>query len=147
MRIIFIVFVVLYTNFWVEAQDTITDKEKAEIVSIVDKQVAAWNEGNLEKFMDTYWKSNKLVFVGGRGPTYGWQATLDNYKKSYPNKEAMGTLELKLLELSKIDTKTVFLIGRFELTRKIGDLAGHFTLIIQKIGGRWVIVSDHSSAE
>jgi len=109
--------------------------------------VEAWNEGNLEKFMETYYKSGELVFVGSRGPTYGWQATLDNYKKGFPDKSAMGNLKFKILNISKIDRKTVFVIGRFELTREIGDLAGHFTLIIQRIKGNWVIISDHSSAD
>jgi len=48
---------------------------------------------------------------------------------------------------SKVDKKSVFVIGRFELTREVGNLAGHFTLVIQKIKGKWLIVSDHSSAE
>ncbi|WP_321375409.1 nuclear transport factor 2 family protein [uncultured Draconibacterium sp.] len=129
------------------AQEKLTNSEKEHIISLLDKQVEAWNEGNLEKFMGTYWKSDKLVFMGSRGPTYGWQATLDSYKKGYPDKTAMGHLEFKILDLNKIDTKTVFLIGRFELTREIGDLAGHFTLVIQKIDGDWVIISDHSSGE
>jgi hypothetical protein len=97
--------------------------------------------------METYWNSEKLVFVGSRGPTYGWQATLANYKKGYPDKAAMGILNFKILDISKIDKRTVFLIGRFELTREIGDVAGHFTLLIQKINKEWKIVSDHSSAE
>ena len=92
MRIILIAFVVLFMSFSVIATNKITNKEKVQIEAILDKQVEAWNEGNLEKFMDTYWNSEHLVFVGGRGPTYGWQATLDNYKKSYPNKAAMGIL-------------------------------------------------------
>ncbi|WP_319589782.1 nuclear transport factor 2 family protein [uncultured Draconibacterium sp.] len=129
------------------AQEKLTNSEKEHILSLLDKQAEAWNEGNLEKFMETYWKSDKLVFMGSRGPTYGWQPTLDSYKKGYPDKTAMGHLEFKILDLNKIDTKTVFLIGRFELTREIGDLAGHFTLVIQKIDGNWVIISDHSSGE
>jgi hypothetical protein len=128
------------------AENKLGEKDKSQIMGILDKQVEAWNEGNLEKFMETYRKSEKLVFVGSRGPTYGWQATLDNYKKGYPDKAAMGKLEFTILDISKIDSKTVFVIGRFELTRKVGDLAGHFTLLIQKIKGNWVIVSDHSSA-
>jgi hypothetical protein len=129
------------------AGKTISEKEKQEIMVLLDKQVEAWNEGNLEKFMETYWNSEKLVFVGSRGPTYGWQATLANYKKGYPDKAAMGILNFKILDISKIDKRTVFLIGRFELTREIGDVAGHFTLLIQKINKEWKIVSDHSSAE
>ncbi len=125
----------------------ISEKEKNEINNLLLKQVDAWNDGNLEKFMETYWNSDQLVFVGSRGPTYGWQATLDNYKKGYPDKMAMGKLELKILDISKIDKKSVFIIGRFELTREIGDVAGHFTLVVQKFGKNYYIISDHSSAE
>ena len=123
-----------------------SEKEKHSILNILDKQVAAWNEGNLEKFMQTYWKSEKLSFVGSRGPTYGWLATLESYKKGYPDKAAMGNLKFTILEMSKIDRKTVYVIGKFELTRETGNLSGHFTLVIQKFKGEWLIVSDHSSS-
>ena len=129
------------------AEIKISEKEKSEISGLLKKQVDAWNEGNLGKFMETYLKSDELVFVGSRGPTYGWQATLENYKKGYPDKKAMGKLEFKILDVNKIDKKTVFVIGRFELSREIGDVAGHFTLVIQKFGKDWYIISDHSSAE
>ena len=58
----------------------------------------------------------------------------------------MGNLKFTILELSKIDRKTVYVIGKFELTRDIGNLSGHFTLVIQKIKNEWLIVSDHSSS-
>jgi hypothetical protein len=146
MRLFYTSLFVVLLAFTALAENELSKTEKQKILSVLDKQVEAWNEGNLEKFMETYWKSEKLVFVGSRGPTYGWQAALDNYKKGYPDKAAMGKLEFKILEVSKIDTNTVFVIGRFELTREIGDLAGHFSLVIQKINGKWLIISDHSSS-
>lgn len=147
MRLFFTSLFIVLLAFTALAENKLSPNEKQSILSIIDKQVVAWNEGNLDKFMETYWKSEKLVFVGSRGPTYGWQATLDNYKKSYPDKAAMGKLVLKIMDVKKIDSNTVFLIGRFELTREIGDMAGHFTLVIQKINGKWLIISDHSSSE
>lgn len=146
MRLIFTM-VLTGIFFMASAADIkISSKEKVEIEGLLAKQVEAWNEGDLEKFMETYWNSEKLVFIGSRGPTYGWQATLENYKKGYPDKAAMGKLNFNILEISKIDKKTVFVIGKFELTREIGDLSGHYTLVIQKIGNQWLIVSDHSSS-
>jgi hypothetical protein len=146
MRLIFtgILVAMLFVNSFAEAK--ISAKEKREICGLLDKQVLAWNEGNLEKFMQTYWNSEKLSFVGSRGPTYGWQATLESYKNGYPDKAAMGKLKFTILKLSKIDRKTVYVIGKFELTREIGNLSGHFTLVIQKIKNEWLIVSDHSSS-
>lgn len=128
------------------AESKISEKEKSEINGLFDKQVQAWNEGNLEKFMQTYWNSEKLSFVGSRGPTYGWTATLENYKKGYPDKAAMGNLKFTILKLSKIDRKTVYVIGKFQVTREKGNLSGHFTVVIQKIKNEWLIVSDHSSS-
>jgi len=142
-----ILLLTLFFSFSAMAEHRLNEKDESNIRKLIHQQVDAWNEGNLEKFMETYWKSDQLSFVGSRGPTYGWQATLDDYKKGYPDKKAMGHLELKVLNLSQIDTKTVLMIGRFELTREIGDVAGHFTLVIQKIEGEWKIISDHSSAE
>ncbi|NQU51800.1 MAG: nuclear transport factor 2 family protein [Bacteroidetes bacterium] len=147
MRILFTGILVGLLFFTSLAEIKISKKEKGEINSLLDKQVVAWNAGNLEKFMETYWNSEKLSFVGSRGPTYGWQATLDRYKKGYPNKAAMGKLKFTILNISKIDKKTVLVIGKFELAREIGDLSGHYTLVIQKIKNEWLIVSDHSSAE
>lgn len=147
MRLFYTTFFMLLFTVVTCAENKLSPNEKQKILSLLDQQLEAWNDGNLEKFMDTYWKSDQLVFVGSHGPTYGWQATLTNYKKSYPDKTAMGKLAFNVLNVSKIDTKTVFVIGRFELTRELGDLAGHFTLVIQKINGVWVIVSDHSSSE
>lgn len=128
------------------AENRIREKERNEINGLLDRQVQAWNEGSLEKFMQTYWNSEKLSFVGSRGPTYGWQATLKSYKKGYPDKTAMGNLKFTILNTSKIDRKTVYVIGKFDLTRDIGNLNGHFTLVIQKIKNEWLIISDHSSS-
>ena len=146
MRVIFtgILVLMLFTISFAETK--ISEKERSEINGLLDKQVQAWNEGNLEKFMQTYWNSEKLSFVGSRGPTYGWQATLESYKKGYPDKAAKGMLKFTILDISKIDRKTVYVIGKFDLTREIGNLSGHFTLVIQKIKNEWLIVSDHSSS-
>ncbi len=147
MKTIFTVLLIFCLVHPAFAGEKISEKDKNEIEALLKKQVDAWNDGNIEKFMDTYWHSDKLVFVGSHGPTYGWQATLDNYKKGYPDKKAMGHLDFKIFNISKIDKNTAFVIGRFELKRDAGEMNGYFTLVIQKIKGRWLIISDHSSAE
>lgn len=134
-KLILIVSLVLFafTSF---SKEVLKDADKQEILSLLDKQVEAWNNGNLENFMQTYWNNEKLVFVGSRGPTYGWQATLESYKKGYPDKKAMGKLKFNVLDISKIDKHSVFIIGRFDLAREDGDLAGYFTLVVQEKNGQ-----------
>ena len=147
MNRFFTVLLILWITIPVFAEGKLSEKYRNKIETLLNKQVEAWNDGDIEKFMETYWHSDKLVFVGSSGPTYGWQATLDNYKKGYPDKKTMGSLEFKIFDISKIDKKTAFVIGRFELTRDAGELNGHFTLVIQKIKGQWLIISDHSSED
>lgn len=116
------------------------------IRGIMARQEAAWNQGNLDSFMIGYWPSDSLRFIGSRGLTYGWQATLDNYRKSYPDRDAMGTLKFTILSVEKLSRRSAYVIGKWRLTRgEKGDLSGHYTLLWRKIHGKWVIVADHSS--
>ncbi|RMG29169.1 MAG: nuclear transport factor 2 family protein [Bacteroidetes bacterium] len=121
--------------------------EREAIMEVFAMQEKAWNEGDIDAFMEGYLKSDELVFVGASGPKYGWQTTKDNYHARYPDRTAMGKLKFDILRMNKIDKKTAFVIGKFYLTRTIGDLSGYFTLVWKKIGGKWVIISDHTSSE
>lgn len=119
--------------------------QEAEIRALLAKQTEAWNRGDVEGFMEGYWKNDSLMFIGKSGITYGWQQTLDNYKKGYPDKTAMGQLTFTLLEMKPLSKKYFSVVGKWHLKRTIGDLSGHYTLLLKKIKGKWVIVKDHSS--
>jgi ketosteroid isomerase-like protein len=120
-------------------------KDETAIRNVLQAQEIAWNKGDLEKYMQGYWKNDSVMFIGKSGITYGWQKTLDNYKKGYPNKEAMGKLNFTLLEIKPISAQYYFVVGKWHLQRTIGNLEGIFTLLFKKINGEWVIVADHSS--
>jgi len=115
------------------------------ILQTLKRQTEDWNTGRIDKFMDGYWPSDSLTFVGKAGITYGYRATLDNYKKRYPDRASMGTLKFDILQLDLLGSDVAYVIGKWHLTRpKIGDAGGHFTLVWRKIKDRWLIVSDHT---
>jgi ketosteroid isomerase-like protein len=120
-------------------------KEEAEVRNVLQKQSIAWNNGNLEEFMAGYWKSDSLKFIGKSGITNGWQKTLENYKKNYPDTASMGKLKFEILEVKRLSAIYFFVIGKWHLTRIVGNLEGHFTLLFRKVKNRWLIVADHSS--
>ncbi len=120
-------------------------KDETAIRVLLEEQRMAWNSGNLETFMGTYWQSDSLMFIGKSGITYGWQKTLDNYKKGYPDTAAMGKLSFDILEVKRLSVIYFFIVGKWHLTRSIGDVGGHFTLLFKKVKNKWVIVADHSS--
>lgn len=120
-------------------------KDEREIRKILADQISFWNKGDIPKFMQGYWENDSLVFIGKNGPTYGFNNTLSNYQKNYPNKDYMGVLNFDILSVQAIEKDHYFVIGKFMLDRKVGNASGHFTLIFKRIKGVWKIVSDHSS--
>lgn len=120
-------------------------KDEQHIRTILADQISFWNKGDIPGFMHGYWENDSLVFIGKNGPTYGYNNTLRNYQKNYPNKDYMGVLNFDILSVQSIEKDHYFVIGKFMLQRKVGDASGHFTLIFKRIHGIWKIVSDHSS--
>ena len=120
-----------------------TDKEA--IKNLLEVQRQAWNNYDIDGFMEGYWKSEDLKFYGSSGVTYGWNNTLARYKKAYPTKEHFGTLEFVLNDISIIDKGSYYVMGEYHLKRTIGDADGIFMLILKKIKGDWKIISDTSS--
>ncbi len=119
--------------------------DEISIRNILSTQEAAWNSGNIENFMKGYWQNDSLMFIGKSGVTYGWQKTLDNYIKNYPDTIAMGRLSFNLLEFKHLSPVYYFVVGKWHLERSIGNLEGHFTLLFRKVNGHWFIIADHSS--
>jgi ketosteroid isomerase-like protein len=140
MRVI-ILLAICFVSLAARAQN----KDEQAILKAIEIQRSAWNNGNLEQFMQPYWKNDSLMFIGKSGVTYGWQNTLNNYKKGYPDTAAMGKLHFDILHIKKLSGEYYSLVGKWFLTRSIGNVGGHFTLLFRKIKDKWLIVSDHSS--
>jgi ketosteroid isomerase-like protein len=119
--------------------------DEQAVRKILNDQIIAWNAGNIDEFMKGYWNSDSLMFIGKSGVTYGYQNTLMNYKKHYSGADAMGILSFDLLKVQQLSPDYFFVVGKFYLKRKIGDLSGHYDLLFRKINGKWQIVADHSS--
>ncbi|MFT4095442.1 MAG: nuclear transport factor 2 family protein [Niabella sp.] len=141
MKLLYAVLLLLTSAGSIAAQS----KNEKEIKAVLAKQTTAWNNGDIDTFMETYWKNDSLLFIGKKGVTYGWQPTLENYKKSYPDKAAMGTLHFTIIKISALSPVYYNVVGKWHLIRAIGDLEGHYTLLLKKIDGKWVIIQDHSS--
>ena len=120
-------------------------KDELAIRQLLKTQDAAWNKGDIDGFMQGYWQSDSLMFIGKSGITYGWKNTLANYKKGYPDTAAMGKLRFELVEFKKLSGENYFVVGKWFLTRSIGNVNGSFTLLLRKIKNKWVIIADHSS--
>jgi ketosteroid isomerase-like protein len=129
------------------AQQTSKGKDVDAVKLVLSQQQQAWNQGNIDAFMQGYWKSDSLKFIGKKGITKGWQQTYDNYKKGYPDQASMGQLLFDIIEVEQLSNTAVYVIGKWTLVHdeSKGNVGGHFTLMFRKINKQWVIVSDHTS--
>lgn len=115
------------------------------IGEIMHLQEIAWNTGEIDEFMASYWNSDSLKFIGKNGITYGWNSTLENYKKSYPDKATMGELNFSIISVEQLSENSCYVIGQWNLIREKGNVGGYYTLLWKNINGKWVIVADHTS--
>jgi ketosteroid isomerase-like protein len=141
----FLILILLFVTGSVLAQ---SEKQKAkiraDITKVMTDQAAAWNKGDIDGFMQGYWKSPDLVFVSAE-VTRGWQPTLDHYKKSYDSRAKMGTLTFSDLEIDVFSNDAAKVLGSWALAREKDNPHGKFTLIFKRFKDGWKIVHDHTS--
>ena len=118
-----------------------------EIKSVLMKQQAAWNRGDIESYMRGYWKSDSLLFTSGGNIQRGWKATYEKYKKSYDTKAKMGKLDFSKLEINLLSEESAWIFGYWELKREKDNPKGVFTLILRKFKDGWKIIHDHTSSQ
>ncbi|MBU2946167.1 YybH family protein [Zobellia uliginosa] len=131
-------FLMIFSSLSAQNNDT------EAIENILESQAESWSNHDLEGFMQGYWKSDELTYYSGGKITKGWQTTLDNYKKGYPNKEATGVLNFQIDEITKINEESYYVMGQYFLQREVGDAHGTFMIIFKKINGEWKIIADSS---
>lgn len=122
------------------------DIDRSEIKETLQNQARAWNDGNIDRFMDDYWQSDGLRFASGGDINKGWDVTIARYKSRYPDKAAMGKLAFTDLDVDLLSPSDALVFGRWRLTREKDSPNGLFTLHFKKMDGDWKIVSDHTSA-
>jgi uncharacterized protein (TIGR02246 family) len=122
-----------------------TDDSAAEIRAVMARQVAAWNRGDIDGFMDGYARSDATEFVSGDKITRGWQTVRDRYRKKYDSREKMGRLTFSQIKVTPLGADAAIVLGRWELIRQSDKPHGIFTLLFRRIPAGWRIVHDHTS--
>ncbi len=140
-------FILLSTFFFLPNLQGLNGQTPVESIKLaMQAQQEAWNQGDIPAFMTYYWNDPQLQFIGAKGPTYGWQNTLKRYQKSYPDQTSMGQLTFDIINVDKRSKKVYSVVGKFHLSRTIGDLEGHFLILWKKVKGKWLIVADCTSS-
>ena len=144
MRIFIFLTVLFSANLF--AHNDNNHQAENSIRAVMAAQQAAWNTGNLTEFMAGYWQSDTLRFASGDSYRHGWQTTLDNYIKGYPDAATMGQLKFDIIDIEQLSDNAALVFGRWQLTRTKDQPQGLFTLVFRKFGKQWLITRDHTSS-
>jgi beta-aspartyl-peptidase (threonine type) len=127
-------------------RNTLPEPAVKEIRAVLDRQMLAWNRGDIEGFMQGYWRSPDLTFFSDNTTVSGWDETLGRYRTRYTTGgNQMGKLEFLDLKIELLGPSAAFVRGRFHLTESGNESTGLFTLTFRKLPGGWKIVHDHTS--
>jgi beta-aspartyl-peptidase (threonine type) len=120
---------------------------EAAVRAVLDRQVAAWNKGDLEGFLAGYWDSPQLTFFSAKSKEQGLQATRERYRRRYQSEgREMGQLSFEEIQVDVLGPESVLVRGRWHLVQKDDRPGGLFTLLFRKLQGGWRIVHDHTSS-
>ena len=122
----------LLVTFFLQGQTNISREDSISISQVLKDQEKAWNDGDIDKFMQGYLKSDNIVFTGSNGSIYGWEETRKRYLNKYSNRTLMGRLKFRIINFQKLGNNIIQMQGSFYLKRKIDDSKGFFSLIWKK---------------
>ncbi len=117
-------------------------------LDVLRRQSVAWNEGDIDGFLDGYRRSGDTVFVSNGDRTVGFEKVASRFRSRYgSSSETMGRLAFDEIDLLPLCQDSVAVNGRFILDASDGTRSwGRFTVILRRyedVG--WKIVHDHTS--
>ena len=122
------------------------EKDTLAIRANFSQQEACWNKGDLECYMEAYAPDGVIQTISRGGVTQGYQNILSGYKKNFP-REKMGQLRFDQIGYTRLTDEYYYVVGRFNLSYPPSDrqFQGWFSVVMKKIDGQWLMISDHSS--
>jgi hypothetical protein len=116
-----------------------------EVRSVLQAQVQAWNQDNMDGFLEGYEKSETLSFASSDGITRGFNSMSERFKIRYEASN-MGQLAFEDLEIHPLSSDAAWVLGRYVLTDRPKPSTGVFTVLLVRGEEGFKIVHDHTSA-
>lgn len=120
----------------------------AEVEALLVRSAAAWNRGDLDTFLSDYALDSTTTFVAGGHVHYGFDWIRENYAPGFEPGADRDSLRFEETAARALGHDVFLATARFVLFD--GDAvsaSGPFTLILQRRGGEWKIVHDHTSRD
>ena len=119
-----------------------TPADDAAIRGVMAAQERAWDRGDIDGFMQGY--GDSICFVGRNDLNCGKAEVTAHYKKTYPDKAAMGDLAFGITEILQAGGDHAWLTGNWKLERSADTVGGGFSLLWERQQDGWRIIRDHT---
>jgi hypothetical protein len=128
------------------SEDLVRASALAEIHAVLVRQQEAWNRGDLNSLLQTYWKSDEVRYASEAEVVRGFAGICERFHTAYPDRTAMGRLRFSDLETRLPTASDALVFGRFTIARGTGRLEGLFSIHLKRFAEGWLIASDHTSS-
>ena len=116
---------------------------RAELTVLLAAQAADWSRGDVEAFASIY--AEDATFIAPTGRTQGRAALVERYRQRYPDRAAMGTLALEVLEVRPGGESVASVVARWTLAYPDNPAVSGLTLLVfHRQPAGWRIVQDAS---
>jgi hypothetical protein len=130
-----------------DANPTASKPDAQQIYGVLLKMLDRWNAHDIEGHLEAYWKSPELLVVIDSEQFNGWQQLHDSYLNGYPDRNAMGFLQPKRIQvkLLKPDLALALTWWSAYFPSSKQTVVGTSTMNLEKIDDDWKIVASHTS--
>ncbi|MEY2538307.1 MAG: hypothetical protein QOG67_2047 [Verrucomicrobiota bacterium] len=117
------------------------------VYEVLLKMLDRWNAHDIEGHLGVYWKSPELLVVVDSEQFNGWQQLHDSYLNGYPDRNVMGFIEPKRIQVKLLKPDFALALTwwsvSFPSTKR--TVVGNTTMNLQKFDDGWKIVASHTS--
>jgi uncharacterized protein (TIGR02246 family) len=125
----------------------VSQSDAQQVYEVLLKMSDRWNAHDIEGYMEVYWKSPELLVVVDSEQFNGWQQLHNSYLNGYPDRNAMGFIEPKRIQvkLLKPDLALALTWWSVSFPSSQQKVVGNSTMNLQKFDDGWKIVASHTS--
>jgi uncharacterized protein (TIGR02246 family) len=129
------------------ADASLAKPDAQRVYDVLLKMLDRWNAHDLDGHLEVYWKSPELLVVIGSEQFNGWQQLHDSYINGYPDRNAMGFIQPKRIQVRLLRPDLALALTWWSVTfpSTKQTVVGNSTMNLQKFDDGWKIVASHTS--
>jgi hypothetical protein len=118
-----------------------------QVYEVLLKMLDRWNAHDIEGYMEVYWISPELLVIVDSEQFNGWQQLHDSYINGYPDRNTMGLIQPKRIQVKLLQPDLALALTWWSATFPSSKqtIVGNSTMNVQKFADGWKIVASHTS--